>query len=65
MLKQFQPIKIASRSYWLNAFLAKSKSILTENHNKISILDADIIVAGIINLVFCVPFFVKLYPRNM
>ena len=31
MLEKFQPIKIAKRSYWLNAFLTKSKSILTEN----------------------------------
>ena len=31
MLEKSQPIKIAKRSYWLNAFLTKSKSILTEN----------------------------------
>ena len=31
MLEKFQPIKIAKRSYWLNAFLTKSMSILTEN----------------------------------
>ena len=31
MLEKFQPIKIAKRFYWLNAFLTKSKSILTEN----------------------------------
>ena len=31
MLENFQPIKIAKRFYWLNAFLTKSKSILTEN----------------------------------
>ena len=31
MLEKLQPIKIAKRSYWLNAFLTKSKSILTEN----------------------------------
>ena len=31
MLEKFQLIKIAKRSYWLNAFLTKSKSILTEN----------------------------------
>ena len=30
MLEKFQPIKIAKRYYWLNAFLTKSKSILTE-----------------------------------
>ena len=31
MLEKFEPIKIAKRFYWLNAFLTKSKSILTEN----------------------------------
>ena len=31
LLKNFQPIKIAKRSYWLNAFLTKSKSKLSEN----------------------------------
>ena len=31
MLEKLQPIKIAKRFYWLNAFLTKSKSILTEN----------------------------------
>ena len=31
MLEKFQPIKIAKRPYRLNAFLTKSKSILTEN----------------------------------
>ena len=31
MLEKFQPIKIAKRFYWLNAFLTKSKSVLTEN----------------------------------
>ena len=31
MLEKFQPIKIAKRSYWLNGFLTKPKSILTEN----------------------------------
>ena len=31
MLEKFEPIKIAKRLYWLNAFLTKSKSILTEN----------------------------------
>ena len=31
MLEKFQSIKIPKRSYWLNAFLTKSKSILTEN----------------------------------
>ena len=31
MLEKFQPIKIAKHSYWLNAFLTKSMSILTEN----------------------------------
>ena len=31
MLKKFQPIKVAKRSYWQNAFLTKWKSILTEN----------------------------------
>ena len=31
MLEKLQPIKIAKHFYWLNAFLTKSKSILTEN----------------------------------
>ena len=31
MLEKSQPIKIAKRFYWQNAFLTKSKSILTEN----------------------------------
>ena len=31
MLEKLQPIKIAKCFYWLNAFLAKSKSVLTEN----------------------------------
>ena len=31
MLEKFHSIKIAKRSYWLTAFLTKSKSILTEN----------------------------------
>ena len=31
MLENFQQIKTAKRFYWLNAFLTKSKSILTEN----------------------------------
>ena len=31
MLEKFQPIKIAMRFYWLNAFLTKSKSIVAEN----------------------------------
>ena len=31
MLEKFQPIKIAKHSYWVNAFLTKSMSILTEN----------------------------------
>ena len=31
MLEKFQPIKIAKRFHWLNAFLTKSKPILTEN----------------------------------
>ena len=31
MLEKFQPIKIAKRSYWLNTFLTKAKSILAEN----------------------------------
>ena len=31
MLEKFKPIKLAKRSYWLNAFLTNSKSILTEN----------------------------------
>ena len=31
MLEKFQPIKIAKRFYWLNAFLTKSMSKLTEN----------------------------------
>ena len=30
MLEKFKPIEIAKRSYWLNAFPAKSKSKLTE-----------------------------------
>ena len=30
MLEKFQPIKIATRFYWLNAFLKKLTSILTE-----------------------------------
>ena len=47
MLEKFQPIKISTLSYWLNSFLTKSKSILTENDN---IIGADIIVADIINL---------------
>ena len=41
MLEKFQPIKIAKRSYWLNAFLTKSKSILTENVNIINIIVED------------------------
>ena len=49
MLEKFQPIKIANRSYWLNAFPAKSKSILTEN-DIINILDAGIIGEGITKL---------------
>ena len=58
MLEKFQLIKIASRSYWLNVFLTKSsKSKLTENDNRINILDADEI--GIINLVFCSSIFRK------
>ena len=59
MLEKFQSIKIASRSYWLNAFLAKTKSKLTENDNAINKLDADIIGACIINLVFCSSIFGK------
>ena len=31
MLENFQPIKISKHFFWLNAFLTKSKSILTEN----------------------------------
>ena len=31
MLEKFEPIKIAKRFYWLNAFLTKSKSICREN----------------------------------
>ena len=31
MLGKFQSIEIAKRSYWLKAFLTKSKSIITEN----------------------------------
>ena len=50
MLEKFQPIKIANRSYWLNAFPAKLKSILTENDNIINILDAGIIGEGITKL---------------
>ena len=30
MFEKFQPIKIAKRSYWLNAFPTKKKSILTK-----------------------------------
>ena len=42
MLEKFQPIKIAKRSYWLNAFLTKSKSILTENIlNQLKILQIE------------------------
>ena len=59
MLEKFQLNKIAKRSYLLKAFLTKSKSILTQNHNVINILDADIIGAGIINLVFCFSIFPK------
>ena len=54
MLEKFQPIKIAKRFYWLNAFLTKSKSLLTENVIIIGIIDADII-----NLVFCYSIFRK------
>ena len=60
MLENIQPIKISKRSYWLKAFLTKSKSILTENVNIISILDADIIGADIKNLIFCFSNFRKL-----
>ena len=56
MLDKFQPIKIAKESYWLNVFLAKSKSILTENVKIISKIDADIISGDIINLVFFFSF---------
>ena len=63
MLENSQPIKIANRSYWLNAFLRKSKSILTENDNKINIIDADIKDADISNLLFVFPF-VNRHPRN-
>ena len=35
MLEEFQPIEITKRSYWLNAFLTKAKSILAENQRKI------------------------------
>ena len=31
MLEKFQPIKIAKRFFWLNAFVTKSKAMLTEN----------------------------------
>ena len=30
MLEEFQPIEIAKLSYWLKAFLTKTKSILAE-----------------------------------
>ena len=30
MLEKLQPIKIAKRFFWLNAFIRKSKSVLTE-----------------------------------
>ena len=30
MIEKFQPNNIVKRSYWLNAFLTKSKSMLTE-----------------------------------
>ena len=43
MLEKFQPIKIAKRSYWLDASLTKSKSILTENVLSCTIR-ADIII---------------------
>ena len=59
MLENFQPIKVAKRPYWLNAILTKSKSILTENDNLISIIDADIIRADLINLVLCFLFIVN------
>ena len=52
MLENFQPIKIVRRIYWLNTFLTKSKSILTESDNIINLLDAETICAGMINLVF-------------
>ena len=53
-------IKIGTRSYWLKAFLTKSKSKLTENDNIINKLDAVITEASIINLVFYSCIFHKL-----
>ena len=50
MLEKFQPVKTSIRSYWLNSFLTKSKSILTENDNIVNILDADIIGAEVLKL---------------
>ena len=57
MLEKFSPNQIASRPYWLNAFLTKSEPLLTENDNIIIILDADIIGTGIRNLNFCFSIF--------
>ena len=57
--KNFHQIKIANRHYWLNAFLTKLESMLTENDNIKIILDADIIGAGIRNLNFCFFIFRK------
>ena len=44
MLEKLQPTRIAKFSYWLNAFLTKSMSRLTENVN---IIDSDLISADI------------------
>ena len=62
---QFQPIKIAKRSYWLNVFCTKLKSVLTENDNIISMIDADIISVDILNLVSCFPSFRKSVFLNL
>ena len=51
--EKLQPIKIAEHSFWVNAFLTKSISKLSEKDNLISIIDADVIGADLINLVFC------------
>ena len=59
MLEKFQPIKIARLSYWLNAFLAKSKPILTEKVYIINIIAADVIDADILIIVFRFSIFRK------
>ena len=59
MLEKLQLIKIANRSYWLNDYFTKLKSISTGNDDIINILDAYIIDAGMTNLVFCFSIFRK------